>query len=55
MQLLFLLLRFGGFYKQKLKYSLVTLQGMQAVVVAKVISKVKPSQGYSGLSQDSPM
>ena len=45
---LFLLLRFGGFYKQELKYSLVALQGMQAVVVAKVISKVKASQDYSG-------
>jgi len=42
------LLRFGGFYKQTLKYSLVTLQGMQAVVDAKIISKVKASQDYLG-------
>ena len=44
------MLRFGGFYKQKLKHSLVTLQGMQ-VVLAKVISKVKTSQDYSGFVQ----
>ena len=42
------MLEFGGFYKQTLKYSLVTLQGMQAVVDAKIISKVKASQDYLG-------
>ena len=42
----FLLLRFGGSYKQKLK-SKDSLATMQAVAVAKVISEVKALQDYS--------
>jgi hypothetical protein len=42
----FLLLRFGGSYKQKLK-SKDSLATTQAVAVAKVISEVKALQDYS--------
>ena len=46
--LFFLLFTLNISTNKQLKYSLATLQGVQAVVVAKVVSKVKTSQDYSG-------